>query len=627
EARHRRQLAYWKEKLEGAPFLLPPITDFPRPRQQSYRGRQVRFDLSPDLTAKLKRFSRDEGVTPFMALLSAFEILLCRYCNADDLLIGSTVANRKTRDAERVLGMFVNTIVVRADTGGDPTFRQLLGRVRDTLADAYEHDEVPFELIVRALQPSRSTSHNPIFQVGFSFHSSTVPALEGPGFTLSLFEAYSNRTSKFDLEVVAIPRGAETGGGDAISLAWNYSTDLFAPETMDRMRSNYVSLLENCLEAPGRRIGELSLVSPAERRLVAEEWNRIEAYPVERCIHELFEAQAKLNPDATAVTFEGRSLSYGALNARANRLARHLRTLGVGPDRLVAVCAERSPEMVVALLAVLKAGGAYLPLDPAYPAERLAFMLADAAPVAVVTDGSLGSLAVPVPVVELGAEASWTGLPDTDLNRGALTPRNLAYVIYTSGSTGTPKGVMVEHANVVRLFAATAADFAFGRDDVWTLFHSFAFDFSVWEIWGALLHGGRLVVVPQPTARSPQEFYRLLCEQGVTVLNQTPSAFRALVVAQVDEGGADESGAHGLRWVVFGGEALEPAMLAPWYRDARNRATRLVNMYGITETTVHVTFREMEAADAERAGSSPIGRPLGDLRVYLLDGSGEPVPV
>ncbi|MFG1780772.1 amino acid adenylation domain-containing protein, partial [Micromonospora sp. NPDC049048] len=327
-------------------------------------------------------------------------------------------------------------------------------------------------------------------------------------------------------------------------------------------------------------------------------------------------------PDAVAVTFEGTSLTYRDLDARANQLAHHLRTYDVGPDTLVAVCLERSPELVVALLAVLKAGGAYVPLDPAHPAERLGELLRDSGPVAVLTHAAtrttLDGLTT-APLVDLDT-ADLTPHPTTSPDPGTR-PDHLAYVIHTSGSTGRPKGVMVEHANVVRLFSATAGWFGFGPSDVWSLFHSFAFDFSVWEIWGALLHGGRLVIVPTLTGRSPADFHRLLCDEGVTVLNQTPSAFRGLIAAQ-----ADSARTHQLRTVVFGGEALDPTMLRPWYADARNGRTELVNMYGITETTVHVTYRPLTPADADRPGVSPIGRPLGDLRLYVLDGQGEPVP-
>ena len=345
------------------------------------------------------------------------------------------------------------------------------------------------------------------------------------------------------------------------------------------------------------------------------------------CLHELFEAQVARRPQAIAVVCGEQRVTYEELNAWANEVAGRLREVGVGPDALVAVCLERGVPMVVALLAIVKAGGAYVPLDPSYPLERLRFMLADCSPVALLVDGAWGADILPedevrVAVVEAGEPPQFTDAqPNLSRAETGVRPDHLAYAIYTSGSTGLPKGVMVEHRQVTRLFAATAGWFGFGENDLWTLFHSMAFDFSVWEMWGALLHGGCLVVVPWEVSRSPSEFYELVCRERVTVLNQTPSAFRQFIAAQEQSGAA-----HALRCVVFGGEALDAAALAPWYAREANRDVRLVNMYGITETTVHVTYRPLTSADVT-AGVSPIGVPLPDLRTYVLDGRGAPAPV
>ncbi|KFW98074.1 hypothetical protein KP22_21485, partial [Pectobacterium betavasculorum] len=348
-----------------------------------------------------------------------------------------------------------------------------------------------------------------------------------------------------------------------------------------------------------------------------------QAEPVSLCLHQQFEAQVRRAPQAVALVCGEQSLSYDALNRHANRLAHALIAQGVGPDMRVAICLPRGVEMVAAVLAVLKAGGGYVPIDPTYPAERIRYLLEDSAPLGLITQGSLWSPSpANVRLFDLEAPALLAGQPDSNPARSGTDPHQLAYVIYTSGSTGQPKGVMVEHAQVMRLFAATRRWFDFGADDVWSLFHSLSFDFSVWELWGALLHGGRLVVVSQETARAPAAFYQLLCEQGVTVLNQTPAAFRPLIAAQAAH---SSSRAPALRWVIFGGEALEPAMLAPWYAQNGERAT-LVNMYGITETTVHVTFRRLSPADAA-LDISPIGERLPDLRIYVLDEACQPVPV
>ncbi|HEX6910498.1 MAG TPA: amino acid adenylation domain-containing protein, partial [Longimicrobium sp.] len=405
----------------------------------------------------------------------------------------------------------------------------------------------------------------------------------------------------------------------------DYATALFGRETAARFVGYLLRVLREMAGDEHRPVERLALMPDAERARVVEEWNGTAAFPIDSCIPGLFQAQVARTPDATAVVFGDASLTYAELNARANRLAHHLRGLGVGPDVRVAICAERGLEMVVAVLATLKAGGAYVPLDPAYPADRVAYMLADSAPAAVLVHRALRNRVetADVPVLELDAEMpAWADRPETDPPVEGLTPAHLAYVIYTSGSTGRPKGVLVPHANVARLFSATDAWFGFGERDVWTLFHSFAFDFSVWEIWGALLYGGRLVVVPGEVARSPEAFYRLVCDAGVTVLNQTPSAFYALIRAQAAVGGA-----HRLRHVVFGGEALDVPLLRPWFQANGDASPRLVNMYGITETTVHVTYRPLSWADVERGGASPIGACIPDLRAYLLDRAGEPVPV
>jgi amino acid adenylation domain-containing protein len=381
--------------------------------------------------------------------------------------------------------------------------------------------------------------------------------------------------------------------------------------------------------APQTSIGAIDVLPEQEKRLQLVQWNATQAeYPSERCIHELFEEQARRNPGARAVQYEDQSLSYGQLNERADRLAHYLRSHGVGPDTRVGICMERSLEMVVGLLGILKAGGAYVPLDPSYPAERLAYMLADAQPKVLLIQEALRAAIAGTTAQVVALDSRWGEIANgaasrVDARDAGLCSEHAAYVIYTSGSSGKPKGVVVEHRNVVRLFAATQREFSFDERDVWTMFHSFAFDFSVWELWGALLHGGRVVVVPALTARSPQAFYRLVCAEGVTVLNQTPSAFAGMIEAQRKE----EKAAHRLRVVIFGGEALEARRLQPWVERHGVDSPQLVNMYGITETTVHVTYRRVNRQQVEEGGSNLIGRPIGDLRVYLLDRYGRPVPI
>ena len=412
-----------------------------------------------------------------------------------------------------------------------------------------------------------------------------------------------------------------------MSLYLIYDRAVFDEELIARLSRYYVRAFELMLERLDQPHHVQSLLSPEELHQLLSGWNQPAAeYPGTLCLHELFETQAARSPEAVALTFGASTVTYGQLNERANQLAHYLRASGVGPDTLVGLCLERSPEMVTAILGVLKAGGAYLPLDPAQPRERLDYMLADAAPALLITHSSLrdrlGDSSLPVLVLD-AEEDSLATFPADNIAAAevGLCDSNIAYVIYTSGSTGRPKGVMVEHRQVRRLLDSTDADFGFGPSDVWTLFHSYAFDFSVWELWGALAYGGRLVLVPSLIARSPEQFHRLLRDEGVTVLNQTPTAFTQLM--QVD---AAQGGELALRAVVFGGEALNLAELRGWVERRGDQHPQLINMYGITETTVHVTYRRLLRADVEAGAGSLIGRPLSDLSVYLLDAHGVPVP-
>ncbi|MEW2378725.1 amino acid adenylation domain-containing protein [Micromonospora sp. NPDC047812] len=613
----QRQENHWRQTLADAPTLLELPTDRPRPTEQDHHGAHLPVTLDTHLTTALKTLTTQHGGTLYMTLLTAWAIVLSRLSGHHDLIIGTPTANRRRAELENLIGFFVNTLALRVDLTDNPTTTQLLHRVRDLTLTTLDHQDLPFEQVVEAVNPTRNLAHTPLFQVMFAWQNNEDVDLDLPGVEVTAL-ASPWTSAKFDLTLSL----AEHDGRITGSL--EYATALFDTATAERHIRYLRHVLTQLVAHPDQPIDQLTLLDPAERRELLAAWDDATAYPVGRTIPALFAERAAAAPDAVAVTFEGTSLTYRDLDARANRLAHHLREHGVGPDTLVAVCLDRSPELVVALLAVLKAGGAYVPLDPTHPAERLTELLRDSAPVAVLahaaTRATLDGLTA-APLVDLDADAHrWADRPTTDPDPGTR-PDHLAYVIYTSGSTGRPKGVMVEHANVVRLFSATAGWFGFGPSDVWSLFHSFAFDFSVWEIWGALLHGGRLVIVPRLVSRSPADFHRLLCDEGVTVLNQTPSAFRSLIAAQ-----ADSARAHRLRTVVFGGEALDPTMLRPWYADARNGRTELVNMYGITETTVHVTHRPLTPADTERPGVSPIGRPIGDLRLYVLDGRGEPVP-
>ena len=610
-------LDFWKQQLDGAPPVHQLPTDRPRPAVPTYRGANRSITLSEDVTATLKALSREEGVTLFMTLLAGFQTLLHRYSGQPDVVVGTGIANRNRAEIEGLLGFFVNSLVLRTDLSGNPTFRELLARVREVTLGAYAHQEMPFEVLVEALQPERNLNYNPLFQVMVILQNTPRKASGVSGLSLSSREVEIG-TSKFDLYLVI------SEGTDHIGFGLEYSTDLFDETTIQRMLSHFNNLFQAICADPDTRLQELALLSPEESRHLLSDFNpQAVALPPALCLHHLFEAQAAVSPDAPALSFDGFHLSYGKVNERANRLAHHLRSLGVGPEDRVAVMLDRTPDLVIAILGILKAGAAYLPLDPAYPQERLSFMLADAGAQVVVTEQALverwllDSQATLVCLDDQAvATAANTNLSAVDVG---VRAENAAYVIYTSGSTGRPKGVVVTHENVWRLMEVTRADFEFDERDVWTLFHSVSFDFSVWELWGPLAYGGRLVVVPYWVSREPEAFYQLLQEEGVTVLNQTPSAFRQLM--KVDEA---VGGELALRVVIFGGEALEMSTLRGWFERHGEERPRLVNMYGITETTVHVTYRELSARDTD--GGSVIGGPLADLDLYVLDQQMRAVP-
>ncbi|WP_446333417.1 non-ribosomal peptide synthase/polyketide synthase [Burkholderia pseudomallei] len=627
-----KQGAFWQTNLSGAPTLLELPTDRPRPPKQSHAGASVEVKLGAALSERVKRLSQRHGVTPYMTLLSSWAAVLSRLSGQEEVVIGSPVAGRNRTEVEALIGFFVNTLALRLDLSSEPTVGELLKRTKAQVLSAQAHQDLPFDQVVERVKPPRSTAHPPLFQVMFVWQNMPAGELTIPGLTIRAVET-PLQTAQFELTL------SLQEAGDDIVGHLNYASALFDESTVRRYVTYWCRLLEGMTAGSANvSVARLPLLDEAERKQVVYEWNATERdYPIEQCIHQLFEAQVDRKPEAIALTFDGQRLSYAELNARANRLAHYLQARGVGPDRLVALCAERGIEMVVGLLAILKAGGAYVPLDPAYASDRLRGIVEDSQPALVLADAvgraALGELDGALPVIDPETDAlRWREMPATNPEVASQHVHHLAYVIYTSGSTGRPKGVMVEHAQVVRLFGATQAWFGFDERDVWTLFHSYGFDFSVWELWGALLHGGRLVIVPTEVTRTPSAFFALLCAEGVTVLNQTPSAFQALMSAQEEReeaaGNIERANvvAHRLRYVIFGGEALEPRTLASWYARHGER-TQLVNMYGITETTVHVTYCALRAEDAMRLGASPIGVRIPDLQLYVLDARREPVPM
>ncbi|MCX4775408.1 amino acid adenylation domain-containing protein [Streptomyces sp. NBC_01264] len=646
----RRQLAHWEERLGGE---LPdaPLPRDGRPGSGAAPGAAAlhSFDVPDPVLARMERLCRDTHSTPYMLMLAAFQIVLGRYTGTEDVLVGTPVAGRNRKEFQDTVGLFVNTLVIRADLSGNPAFRIHLERVRDTVLDAQDHQDLPFERVVDRIAPGRTGEDAPLFHVMFGLHDEDVMTDGLPGPKARMLEGPAG-TAKFDLTFDVVRSGGAT------SCRLEYRADLFEADTIEQFGRHFARLLGAATEHPELPLASLPMLSGDERAGIGSPLTGDAPRPPRgilpqapgelRCVHELFADHAARTPEAVALVHEGASLTYRELDTRANRLAHRLRALGVGPDTLVGLCLPRSADLVVGLLGILKAGGAYLPLDPDNPPERLRHIIGDARLAHVVgttatrdlwdapahaADPDAADPHTPAPAlhtVDLLADAPLLAAqPDTAPQTG-VTPDHLAYVIYTSGSTGLPKGTLVPHSNVTRLFSATDHWFGFGPEDVWSLFHSIAFDFSVWELWGALAHGGRLVVVPYGTSRSPEEFHRLLRAERVTVLNQTPSAFYQL--ARVDEEHHRTAGAAGsglsLRHVVFGGEALDVAALAGWFARHGDTAPRLVNMYGITETTVHVTYRPLTARDAEEGRGSVIGVPIPDLRLHLLDARGRTVP-
>ncbi len=608
-------VAPWVERLAGAPPALGLPTDHPRPSAPSHRGATHVVTVPAQDAAAARAFARATRATPFATMLTVYYLLLAQRSGQDDIVVGATTSGRGNSELEDAIGLFASTVALRCDLRDRPSFGELVARVRDVVMWAVAHDEAPFEQIVGRLGLPRDLSRHPIFQV-FCAHVSAVP-MPVPG-----AEPYQPRpaAARFDLTLFV-----EEQPDEGLRLAWEYSSDLFDAETIESYAEQYLAILRAALADPDAPIDRLAGLrgteqAPSIRRDGPGPDTDLAESPV-TCMHELFEARVRETPDATALVFGEQSLTYAGLNAAANRLAHRCQALGAGPETPVALFLEPSLQLVIAILGVLKAGAAYVPLDPAYPAERIEFVLADtAAPLLLTSSDLLDRLPEhAAATVCLDREPELLSPSDPGDPGAQVAPENLAYIIYTSGSTGRPKGVQVEHRQVARLFTATDRWYGFGADDVWVLLHSYAFDFSVWELWGALAYGGRLVISPLWTTRSPQALAELVAREGVTVLNATPSLF-----AVVQDELLRIADRLALRCVVFGGEALQPAALRPWFAHFGDQGPHLINMYGITETTVHVTYRPIAAADCAR-DTSPIGAPIPDLSLHLLDPSGAPV--
>ncbi|HEU0012282.1 MAG TPA: amino acid adenylation domain-containing protein, partial [Longimicrobium sp.] len=606
-ARLEAQLAYWRDRLAGAPVLDLP-TDRPRPAQLSLRGGWVDFRLPAGVSAAVDALAKRENASVFMVLAAAFKALLARYTGQADLVVGTPIAGRGRAEVEGLIGLFVNTLALRTDLSGDPSFRQAVARVRETTLQAYAHQDVPFEKLVDELKVERSLSRHPLFQVSFSVVEGDDGA--AAGFDLGAARAEpaegDTATAKFDL-TFAVVTGPDGYGGGV-----EYAEELFDSETMRRFAGHFAALVRAAVAEPDAPLSRLpSLLSADERRRVLEEWSHADHPYPDRPVHALFAEQAARTPDAVALAYQGRAITYAELDARANRIAHHLRARRVGPDVPVGVLAERAPETVAAVLGILKAGGGYLPLDPAYPADRLRYMLGDAGVRVVIAPAGLpaGLPRDDVPdLLDLRAEADAIAARPADDPRVPIAPGSLAYLVYTSGSTGLPKGVLVPHRGVPNLAAAQVRRWGVDARSRVLQFASFSFDAAVSETFTALTTGAALVLAPREELVPGPALLETLRRERITKVTLPPSALAVLEPDALPD----------LRTLISAGEAVGPAVVARW---APGRAFH--NAYGPTETTVGAASAECEPGDE----IPPIGRPFDNVRCYVLDDALQPAPI
>ncbi len=605
-------LSYWKARLEGSSPLLMLPTDHLRPARPTFTGARHPVRLTRSVVDGLKALAERQGATLFMVLLAAFQVLLHRYSGQEDISVGSSVANRHSIEAENLIGLFANMLVFRARLAGDPTFAQLLGVVRDTALGAYAHQDLPFEMLVEALKPERNTSGTPLFQASFVLHNAPPPALALSGLTVTRLESH-NGTSQFDLTLSLTDQAGQLAG------SIEYSSDLFEEPTIRRLASNFEILLQGILEQPDRRLSELPLLTERERQEMLQEWNATRrAYSQDRCIHQLIEDQARRAPKALAVMLDEECLTYAALFDRANRLASRLRRLGVGPDVLVGISVERSLDMVIGLLAILTAGGAYVPIDPDSPPERLAFMLQDARIALLLTHHEIAGR-LPVyggRILCLDSDRSAIDLESPLQGQSGQSLKTLAYMIYTSGSTGRPKGACIPHEGLLNRLQWMQEHFQLTPNDRVLQKTPFTFDVSVWEFFWPLMTGACLVLARPGDHKNAERLIELIRQQQITTLHFVPPMLQTFLETP------GIASCTSLRRVICSGEALPVDLQRRFYErlDAE-----LHNLYGPTEASIDVTAWACKREDP--ASFVPIGRPIANTQIYLLDRYLEPVPI
>ncbi|WP_172844424.1 non-ribosomal peptide synthetase [Tumebacillus algifaecis] len=609
------QLSYWRDKLGGKLPILQLPADHKRPAVQSYNGALETFLVPARLADQLRTLSQGEGVSLFMTLLAAFKTLLFRYTGQQDQLVGTPIAGRTREEIEPLIGFFVNTLVMRTELTEDMSFRTLLQRVKDTAFEAYAHQDVPFEKLVEELAPERNISHTPLFQVMFNLQNASVENLSLTGLTLEALDADTG-SSSFDLTL------SMTEGKAGISGRIEYSTDLFERTTIQRMIPHFLTLLEALAGNPDLELAALPLLTAEERKLVIETFNDTEAdFRTDLCMHQMFELQVQKTPDTVAVEHLEERITYAELNARANQLAHYLQEMGIGPEKLVGLCMNRSINLIIGLLGILKAGGAFLPLDPDYPAERLRYLLNDSGVSVLLTESELLERLPEhsANVVCIDRDGDKIDSFATENCESGVGPENLAYLIYTSGSTGAPKGAMLEHRNAVSHHYGVIDRYNVTASDRIVQFTSISFDVTVEEIFPTLATGATLVLRPQKTLMASDEFLAWLTEQRITKFNP-PTAYVQTFLRDLAE--LKLSLPPTLRLMIAGGERALPSMIRSW-REVATEHNLLYNGYGPTETTVTATVYNEELPDDD----VPIGRPVANSQTYVLDVRLQPVPI
>jgi amino acid adenylation domain-containing protein len=600
----KAQEAYWLKEFEGEiPVLVLP-TDYARPAIQGFEGSTIPFEIGSEDTRRLRRCALNEGVTLYMLLLAIYNIFLSKISGQEEIVVGTPLAGRRHAELQQIIGMFVNTLALKNSLPGGEPFIEFVRKIKEKTLESFGNQDYQYEELVEKVAVNRDASRNPLFDVMFVLQNVDVSEVEIPGLKLLPYH-YEWNTSKFDLSL----HGFESE--ETLSFIFEYSTKLFKRETVERFIS-YFKKTAAAVENIHQRLSDIEILPGSEKNTLLNALNNTRApYPEDKTIHELFEKQVEKRSNHIVLIDEGNHFTYGELNGKSNRLARLLREKGITTDTIIGIMIEPSIEMVTGIIGILKSGGAYLPLDTGSPEARNRFILKDSSVrVLLVTKKTVNKIECEAETIDLEEKAIYRCEP-SNLNKTSR-PGNLAYVIYTSGTTGHPKGALIEHRNVVQLMVNDNYLFDFNSSDVWTLFHSYCFDFSVWEMYGALLYGGKLVLIPRMTARDPRLFLGILKKESVTILNQTPAAFYNLANQEIKSSGKT---LH-LKYVIFGGEALKPAKLKQW--EEKYPETKLINMFGITETTVHVTYKEIKNRDIE-LNISNIGRPIPTLNGYVVD--------